>query len=131
MKNSIVTTTAIASILAGQLAYATPAIDTNGDPISFNEETKVEDVVAGAGAGVWAAATIASWAAPTAVAHSSGMAILYSGAGYVAGTIGLGAATIAALPIIATVGAATATGAVIYKHREAIGAKWDEVTGDE
>ena len=95
------------------------------------EEMQTEDVVIGAGIGTAAIASLASAAAPAVVAHSSGMAIMWSGTGYVAGTIGLGAATVAALPVIATVGAVTAGGAYAYKHRDAIAEKWNYYFGEE
>ena len=95
------------------------------------EEMQTEDVIIGAGIGTAAIASLASAAAPAVVAHSSGMAIMWSGTGYVAGTIGLGAATVAALPVIATVGAVTAGGAYAYKHRDAIAEKWNYYFGEE
>ena len=84
------------------------------------EDTQIEDTLIGAGAATAALAGTVAAAAPIAVAHSSGAMILYSGAGYVAGTIGVGAATVAALPVIAVGGAAVAVGATAYKHRETI-----------
>ena len=98
---------------------------------TFREELETEDVIIRAGIGTAAIASLATAAAPAVVAHSSGMAIMWSGTGYVAGTIGLGAATVAALPVIATVGAVTAGGAYAYKHRDAIAEKWNFYFGDE
>ena len=98
---------------------------------TFYEELETEDVIIGAGIGTAAIASLATAAAPAVVAHSSGMAIMWSGTGYVAGTIGLGAATVAALPIIATVGAVTAVGAYAYKHRHAIVEEWNFYFGEE
>ena len=95
------------------------------------EELQTEDVIMGAGIGTAAIASMAAAAAPAVVAHSSGMAIMWSGTGYVAGTIGLGAATVAALPVIATVGAVTAGGAYAYKHRDVIAEKWNVYFGEE
>jgi hypothetical protein len=95
------------------------------------EELQTEDVVMGAGIGTAAIASMAAAAAPAVVAHSSGMAIMWSGTGYVAGTIGLGAATVAALPVIAAAGAVTAGGAYAYKHRDAIAEKWNYYFGEE
>ena len=98
---------------------------------TFREELETEDVIIGAGIGTAAIASLATAAAPAVVAHSSGMAIMWSGTGYVAGTIGLGAATVAALPIIATVGAVTAVGAYAYKYRHAIVDEWNIHFGEE
>ena len=98
---------------------------------TFYEELETEDVIIGAGIGTAAIASLATAAAPAVVAHSSGMAIMWSGTGYVAGTIGLGAATVAALPIIATVGAVTAGGAFAYKYRHAIVNEWNIHFGEE
>ena len=98
---------------------------------TFYEELETEDVIIGAGIGTAAIASLATAAAPAVVAHSSGMAIMWSGTGYVAGTIGLGAATVAALPIIATVGAVTAGGAFAYKYRHAIVDEWNIHFGEE
>jgi len=95
------------------------------------EELQTEDVIMGAGIGTAAIASMAAAAAPAVVAHSSGMAIMWSGTGYVAGTIGLGAATVAALPVIAAAGAVTAGGAYAYKHRDAIAEKWNYYFGEE
>ena len=91
-------------------------------PIVLDEEKDdtVEDMMIGAGAATAALAGTVAAAAPIAVAHSSGAMILYSGAGYVAGTIGIGAATVAALPAIAITGAAIAGTAAVYKHRDDI-----------
>ena len=96
------------------------------------EENKVspEDVAIGAGVATATVAGVAAAATPAVVAHSSGMAIMYSGAGYVAGTIGMAAGTVALLPAIAVGGAAVATGAVIYKYSDKIGAWWTEKFDD-
>ena len=107
------------------------AIHTSTAMPTYREEMQTEDVVMGAGIGTAAIASMAAAAAPAVVAHSSGMAIMWSGTGYVAGTIGLGAATVAALPVIATVGAVTAGGAYAYKHRDAIAEKWNFYFGEE
>ena len=45
---------------------------------------------------------------------------MYSGAGYVAGTIGVAAGTVAVLPVIAVGAAVVGTGAVIYKYSDDI-----------
>ena len=97
-----------------------PVVESDIRVVAEQEELATEDVVMGAGIGASLIASLASAAAPAVVAHSSGMAIMWSGTGYVAGTIGLGAATVAALPIIATAGAVTAGGAYAYKHRDVI-----------
>ena len=94
-------------------------------------EMATEDVLIGAGAATATVAGVAAAATPAVVAHSSGMAIMYSGAGYVAGTIGMAAGTVALLPAIAIGGAAVATGAVIYKYSDEIGATWNEYFGEE
>ena len=123
----------IGTVFAGLVS----AMPTKAQPIMIEEkvvaeqETSTEDVIMGAGGATTLIASVASWAAPMVVTHSSGAAIMYSGAGYVAGTIGLGAATVAALPIIATAGAVTAGGAYAYKHREAIADKWNYYFGEE
>jgi hypothetical protein len=85
-------------------------------PIVKEQEVATVDTVIGAAAGTGLMAGVASWALPAALAHSSGGAILYSGAGYVAGTMGLAAGTVAALPFIAAGAAAVGTGAVVYKY---------------
>jgi len=103
---------------------AITAAHTQADVIDdydlLKEQPKMEaatiDTVIGASAGTSLMAGIASWALPAAIAHSSGGAILYSGAGYVAGTMGLAAGTVAALPFIAAGAAAVGTGAVVYKY---------------
>jgi len=85
-------------------------------PIVKEQEVATVDTVIGAAAGTGVMAGLASWALPAALAHSSGGAILYSGAGYVAGTMGLAAGTVAALPFIAAGAVAIGTGAVVYKY---------------
>jgi len=95
------------------------------------EEVAPEDVAIGAGVATATVAGIASAAAPAVVAHSSGMAIMYSGAGYVAGTIGMAAGTVALLPAVAVGGVAVATGAVIYKYSDEIGAWYTETFDSE
>ena len=115
------------------------AAHTHADVIDdfdlLEEQPKVDaatiDTVIGASAGTGLMAGIASWALPAAVAHSSGGAIIYSGAGYVAGTMGLAAGTVAALPFIAAGAAAVGTGAVVYKYYgEEIDALYEEYVGD-
>ena len=114
------------------------AAHTHADVIDdFNlleEQPKLEaatiDTVIGASAGTGIMAGIASWALPTAIAHSSGGAIIYSGAGYVAGTMGVAAGTVAALPFIAAGAAAVGTGAIVYKYYgDEIDALYDETMG--
>ena len=105
-------------------------------PESENVETKNEmdktDVVIGASAGAGLMAGLASWALPSALVHSSGGAILYSGAGYVAGTMGMAAGTVAALPFIAAGAAVVGTGAVVYKYYgDDIAEKIEELTEDK
>ena len=95
------------------------------------EEVAPEDVAIGAGVATATVAGVAAAATPAVVAHSSGMAIMYSGAGYVAGTIGMAAGTVALLPAIAIGGAAVATGAVIYKYSDDIGAWYTETFDSE
>ena len=77
-----------------------------------------QDSTAGAmiagGAATWSVASLAAWAAPAVVAHSSGMAIMWSGTGYVAGTIGAASATVAALPLVAAAGAGVAIAGAGY-----------------
>jgi len=85
-------------------------------PIVKEQEVATVDTVIGAAAGTGLMAGVASWALPAALAHSSGGAILYSGAGYVAGTMGVAAGTVAALPFIAAGAVAVGTGAVVYKY---------------
>ena len=98
--------------------------------ITVEKEVATVDTVIGASAGTGLMAGIASWALPTAIAHSSGGAIIYSGAGYVAGTMGVAAGTVAALPFIAAGAAAVGTGAVVYKYYgDEIDALYDETMG--
>ena len=97
----------------------TPTVDTT-------------DVVIGASAGAGLMAGLASWALPSALVHSSGGAILYSGAGYVAGTMGMAAGTVAALPFIAAGAAVVGTGAVVYKYYgDDIAEKIEDLTEDK
>ena len=99
--------------------------------IIVEKEVATVDTVIGAAGGTSLMAGIASWALPAAVAHSSGGAIIYSGAGYVAGTMGLAAGTVAALPFIAAGAAAVGTGAVVYKYYgEEIDELYEEYLGD-
>ena len=99
--------------------------------MTTEKEVATVDTVIGASAGTGLMAGLASWALPAAVAHSSGGAIIYSGAGYVAGTMGLAAGTVAALPFIAAGAAAVGTGAVVYKYYgEEIDELYEEYLGD-
>ena len=99
--------------------------------IIMEKEIATVDTVIGASAGTGLMAGLASWALPAAVAHSSGGAIIYSGAGYVAGTMGLAAGTVAALPFIAGAAAAVGTGAIVYKYYgEEIDELYEEYLGD-
>jgi len=100
--------------------------------ITFEEkEVATVDTVIGASAGTWGMATVAAWALPSALAHSSGGAILYSGAGYVAGTMGAAATTVALLPVIAAGAAVVGTGAVVYKYYgDDIEAAYEEFVGE-
>ena len=99
--------------------------------IIADQDVALVDTVIGASAGVGLMATISAWALPTALAHSSGGAILYSGAGYVAGTMGVAAGAVAALPFIAIGAGAVGAGAVVYKYYgEEIDALYEEVTGE-
>ena len=101
-------------------------------PIIKEQEVATVDTVIGAAAGTGLMAGVASWALPAALAHSSGGAILYSGAGYVAGTMGVAAGTVAALPFIAAGAVAVGTGAVVYKYYgEEIDILVEEYTGDD
>ena len=101
-------------------------------PIIKEQEVATVDTVIGAAAGTGLMAGVASWALPAALAHSSGGAILYSGAGYVAGTMGVAAGTVAALPFIAAGAVAVGTGAVVYKYYgEEIDILVEEYTGED
>jgi len=101
-------------------------------PIVKETEIATVDTVIGAAAGTSLMAGVASWALPAALAHSSGGAILYSGAGYVAGTMGVAAGTVAALPFIAAGAVAVGTGAVVYKYYgEEIDTLVEEYTGED
>ena len=101
-------------------------------PIIKEQEVATVDTVIGAAAGTGLMAGVASWALPAALAHSSGGAILYSGAGYVAGTMGVAAGTVAALPFIAAGAVAVGTGAVVYKYYGTeIDTLVEEYTGDD
>ena len=130
MKTGLAIGTAFAALVSAMPTKAQP-IMIEENKIVAEQETSTEDVIMGAGGATTLIASVASWAAPMVVTHSSGAAIMYSGAGYVAGTIGLGAATVAALPIIATAGVVTAGGAYAYKHRETIADKWNYYFGEE
>ena len=98
--------------------------------LSAQAKAEPEDVVIGAGATAAVVATAAAASTPAVVAHSSGMAIMYSGAGYVAGTIGTAAGVVALLPAIAIGGAVIATGAAVYKYSDELGAMYEEHFGD-
>lgn len=111
------------------LHNAAAAVALLAAAIAPNAMADAEDIAIGAGAGAAVTATIASVAAPAAIAHSSGAAILYSGAGYVAGTMGAAATTVALLPFIAVGGAAIATGALAYKYRCELGISCDQEEG--
>jgi len=100
-------TATLIAILAASNAQADIAVDN---------DIATVDTVIGASAGVGVMATISSWALPAALAHSSGGAILYSGAGYVAGSMGVAAGTVAALPFIAIGAGAVGAGAAVYKY---------------
>ena len=106
--------------LIAVLAVANSHADVIDDYNLLEAQPRVEaatiDTVIGASAGTGLMAGIASWALPAAIAHSSGGALLYSGAGYVAGTMGLAAGTVAALPFIAGASVVVGTGAVVYKY---------------
>lgn len=127
MKTGLLIGTAFASLVA--------MMPTKADMIYVEEENKelvTTDTVIGAAAGTWGLASLASWALPSALLHSSGGTILYSGAGYVAGTMGAAATTVALLPVIATGAAVVGTGAVIYKYYgDDIEAAYDAFKGEE
>ena len=107
-----------ATILVTSVAHTHADVIDDYDLLKEQPATEAAsiDTVIGASAGTGLMAAVASWALPAAIAHSSGGAILYSGAGYVAGTMGLAAGTVAALPFIAAGAAAVGTGAVVYKY---------------
>lgn len=67
--------------------------------------TKAATVAAGTGVGVTGAAAAVG---VTAVAHSSGAMILTGSAGYIAGTLGVAAGTVAAAPLLVGGGLAVA-----------------------
>ena len=68
-------------------------------------QSKVVAAVSGAAGGATATASaVAAATGLTAVAHSSGALILTGSSGYIAGTIGATAATIAAAPVVVGVG---------------------------
>ena len=114
MKKVIVTSIA----LAMSVSVSAQSLDIANDRpvVAPAPQAATLDTVIGAAAGTSVVAGVASWALPAAVAHSSGAAIVYSGAGYVAGTMGLAAGTIAALPFIAAGAAAVGGGAIVYKY---------------
>jgi len=99
--------------------------------LSANAKADAEDVAIGAGAATAVVATAAAASAPAVVAHSSDLAIMYSGAGYVAGSIGATAGFVALLPAIAVGGAAIAAGAAVYKYSDELGAMYEERFGSE
>ena len=123
------------TIMAGLIAAIASNANAIGPAPEIKESKEIEmkkevatvDTVIGASAGTTLMASISAWALPAAVAHSSGGAILYSGAGYVAGTMGAAAGTVAALPFIAAGAAAVGTGAIVYKYYgDEIDALYDE-----
>ena len=108
------------------------AIGSETKNTDVQNEMDKTDVLIGASAGTGLLAGFASWALPSALVHSSGGAILYSGAGYVAGTMGLAAGTVASLPFIAAGAAVVGTGAVVYKYYgDDIAEKIEELTEDK
>ena len=122
--------TIIAGIIATIASNANaigPAPTVEENIIMEKKEVATVDTVIGASAGTSLMATISACALPAAVAHSSGGAILWSGTGYVAGTMGAAAGTVAALPFIAAGAAAVGTGAIVYKYYgEEIDAMYEE-----
>ena len=85
--------------------------------VADNDDT-IAKLAVGSGTTAATASTIVVATAPTAVAHSSGMLILSSG-GYLAGTIGTFATAVAAAPVVAAVGTATALaggGYLVYQY---------------
>ncbi len=124
MKKTIATAVLIALPMSVNAIGPAPEVE--------EQEVATVDTVIGAAAGTGLMAGVASWALPAALAHSSGGAILYSGAGYVAGTMGLAAGTVAALPFIAAGAAAVGTGAVVYKYYgDELDAMYEEYVGGD
>jgi len=105
-KRIILPATALALMLSSGIALAETETPTETDSTA--------EVMMAGGAATWSVASLAAWAAPAVVAHSSGAAIMWSGAGYVAGTIGLASATVAALPFVAAAGAGVALAGAGY-----------------
>jgi hypothetical protein len=138
MKNNLITATALAIVISTGAnaqsinpdevgALNVPASIMLGSPINALDMAENEwsdstvDTLLGVSIGTATTATLAAWALPAAVAHSSGAAILYSGAGYVAGSMGLAAGTVVALPLIAAAAVGTGVAVASYKYKDEIG----------
>ena len=132
-KHGLAIGVAVAALVSAMPTKAQPMLeDANIVYQPESKEAVTTDTVVGASAATWGLASLASWALPTAVAHSSGGAILYSGAGYVAGTMGAAATTVAMLPFIAAGAAVVGTGAVVYKYYgDDIEAAYADFKGEE
>ena len=136
MKTNLITATALAIVIStGANAQSInpdevgtlnmqmmPAIPITAEILPENEwSDSTVDTLLGVSIGTATTATLAAWALPAAVAHSSGAAILYSGAGYVAGSMGLAAGTVVALPLIAAAAVGTGVAVATYKYKDEIG----------
>ena len=137
MKTNLITATALAIVISTGAnaqsinpdevgALNMPIITTTPtltiDDVVGNEwSDSTVDTLLGVSIGTATTATLAAWALPAAVAHSSGAAILYSGAGYVAGSMGLAAGTVVALPLIAAAAVGTGVAVATYKYKDEIG----------
>ena len=137
MKTNLITATALAIVIStGANAQSInpdevgalnapiimPALPINALDMAENEwSDSTVDTLLGVSIGTATTATLAAWALPAAVAHSSGAAILYSGAGYVAGSMGLAAGTVVALPLIAAAAVGTGVAVATYKYKDEIG----------
>ena len=136
MKTNLITATALAIVIStGANAQSInpdevgtlnmqmmPAIPITAEILPEHEwSDSTVDTLLGVSIGTATTATLAAWALPAAVAHSSGAAILYSGAGYVAGSMGLAAGTVVALPLIAAAAVGTGVAVATYKYKDEIG----------
>jgi len=138
MKTNLITATALAIVISTGAnaqsinpdevgALNAPIIITTTPTLTIDDMVGNEwsdstvDTLLGVSIGTATTATLAAWALPAAVAHSSGGAILYSGAGYVAGSMGLAAGTVVALPLIAAAAVGTGVAVASYKYKDEIG----------
>ena len=98
---------AVIALILTSLAATTVAAQSKSDVICSyapSQSTAVAAVSGAAGGASATASAVATATGLTAVAHSSGALILTGSSGYIAGTLGATAATVAVAPIVITVG---------------------------